>query len=169
VLDFADLFRRLAQHDSRAALREMAAWRQQDDPVFGRPRIWAAGFQFLDDVAAGKVLVEADDVIFWGSRDQRDLLLSLSRRWPTMPPHIRASVEKRLLAGPPPVKGASADTNRRWRAAVILDRVTWLHEQGCVFATKVEPTLARLRKVVPQWTPAEANRAADSQEMRGGQ
>ena len=50
----------------------------------------------------------------------------------------------------------------------ILDRVTWLRNQGCVFATNVEAKLRKLRKMAPQWVPAEAAGAADSREMRGG-
>ena len=169
VLDFANLFRRLVQHDKAAALCELAAWRQHDDPVFGRLRIWAAGLdKFLDDWGAGEVLANADDAIFWGSRDQRDLLLSLRRRWQSMPADIRATIEKRLLAGPPTIKNLSAAWNRQSRAFATLNRITWLRDQGCVFATNVETTLARLRKVVPQWKPAEAARAANSQEARGG-
>jgi hypothetical protein len=169
VKDFANLFRRLVQHDTAAALRELAAWRQHDDPVFGRLRIWAAGQDgLLDDVAAGKILAVADDAIFWGFHDQRDLLLSLRHRWSTMPADIRATIEKRLLAGPPPVKGGSADSNRQRRAFAILNRVMWLHNQGCVCGSKVESSVARLRKMVPQWTPAAAVDAADSREIRGG-
>ena len=169
VKDFSNLFRRLVQHDKAAALRELAAWRQHDDPVFGRLRIWAAGQDgVLDDVVAGRVLAEADDAIFWGFHDQRDLLLALRRRWSTMPADIRATIEKRLLAGPPPSKGVSADSNRQRRAFAVLDRVTWLRNQGCVFWTKTETTLARLHKLVPPWTPAAAVHAADSREIRGG-
>jgi hypothetical protein len=169
MLDFAELFCRLVQYDKAAALHETAAWRRHNDPVFGRLRIWAAGCdEFLDGAAASEVLAEADDEIFWNSHDQRDLLLSLRHTWPTMAAEIRTTIERRLLAGPPPVKGASAASNRQWRALVTLDRVTWLREQGCVFSTKVETTLARLRKAVPQWTPGNAVHAADSREMRGG-
>jgi hypothetical protein len=169
MLAFADLFRRLVQHDKATALREMAAWRRCDDPVFGRLSIWAAGQdEFLDGAAAGEVLAEADDEIFWNLSDQRDLLLSLRHCWPTMPAEIRATIEKRLLAGPLPVKGATTASNRRRRALVTLNRVMWLHKQGCIFSTKVETALARLRKVVPQWTPENAHDAADSREGRGG-
>jgi hypothetical protein len=67
VLDFADLFRRFVQHDKAAALRELAAWRQHDDPVFGRLRIWAAGLDnFLHDAAASDVLADIDDADFLG-------------------------------------------------------------------------------------------------------
>jgi hypothetical protein len=169
VFDFADLFRRLVQYDRAAALRELAAWRQHDDPVFGRLRIWAAGLDnFLDDAAASEIIANSVDAIFWGSRHQRDLLLSLRSRWQTMPAEIQATIERRLLAGPPPVEGLPAARKRQRRAFAILDRVTWLREQGCALGTDIEKTLARLRKVVPQWTPAEAARAADSQEARGG-
>jgi hypothetical protein len=169
VLDFAELFRRLIHHDKAAALQEIAAWRQHDNPVFGRLRVWEAGIDnFLDDNAAGEILAMADDGLFWGSRDERDLLLSLRNRWQTMPSHRRVIVETRLLTGPPPVKGASAARNRQWQALTVLDRVTWLRGQGCVFGNKVEATLARLRKVVPQWTPAGAAHAAESREARGG-
>lgn len=169
VLDFADLFRRLAQYDKAAALREFAAWRQQGDPVFGRLRIWAAGLEnFLGDAAASEILANPDNAIFWGSRHQRDLVLSLRSRWQTMPADIRAAIERRVLAGPPPVEGFTTARNRQWRAVAILDRATWLRDQGCVFGTDIEKTLARLRKVVSQWAPAEAARAADSLEARGG-
>ena len=65
MLDLAELFRRLVQYDKAAALREMLAWRRHNDPVFGRLRIWASGYdEFLYGAAASEVLAEADDEIF---------------------------------------------------------------------------------------------------------
>jgi hypothetical protein len=169
VLEFVDLFRRLAQHDKAAALQESTGWRQSNDPLFDRLRIWTARLDnFLDDEIASKTLLDLDDSIFWGSRDQRDLLLTLRHRWQTMPAQVRAIIEMRLLAGRPAVKRKSAAINRQWQAHSILDRVTWLQSEGCLFVTDVEATLAHLRKVVPQWTPAEAAQATDSHESRGG-
>ena len=54
VADFANLFRRLVQQDKAAALCELAAWRQHDDPVFGRLRIWAAELDNLLDGAVAE-------------------------------------------------------------------------------------------------------------------
>ena len=169
VLDFTNLFRRLVEHDKESALRELAAWRQHDDPVFGRLRVWAARLgSLLDDAFAGEVLANLDDATFWGSYDRPDLLLSLRQRWHTMPADIMMTIEKRLLQGPPTIEGVSGAGNRHLRAIAILDRVIWLRDQGCCFATDVEANVALLRKVVPQWTPAEAAGAAASQESRGG-
>jgi hypothetical protein len=169
VLEFVDLFRRLVRHDKAAALQELEAWRRFSDPIFERLRIWAAQLDdFLDDTIASQILAHLDDSIFWNSRDQRDLLLSLRHRWPTMPAEVQAVIETRLLAGPPAVERKSAAINRQWRANAILERVTWLRSEGCLFAADVEARLARLRKMAPRWTPAEAARAVDSRESRGG-
>jgi hypothetical protein len=169
VLDFVELFRRLVQHDSGAAKQELAAWRAQDDPVFMRLRIWAAGLDnFLDDASAGEILATCGDMLFWGPRDQRDLLSSLQSRWKNLPSDSRQMIESRLLNGPPRVKGATAEQNKLWRASAILDRVTWLRKQGCNFERNVDKALARMQETVPQWKPEEADRAADSNEARGG-
>ena len=74
VLDFTMHFLRLVQENKGAALREVAAWRAGEDPVFERLRVWAAGLGgFLDDNIAGDILANCDDAFFWRLRDQRDL------------------------------------------------------------------------------------------------
>lgn len=169
VFEFVELFHRLVLHDKQAALREFAAWRSQDDPVFGLLRVWAAGLEgFVDNETAGEIFATLDDGIFWGSRDQRDLLLALRQRWRSLSPARRKEIERRLLNGPPSLRRAPASHNRQRKAYHVLDRVTWLRDQGCDFDHRVDAPLARFRQEVPQWEPRHAAAAADSNEARGG-
>lgn len=169
VLTFTALFRRLLEHDREAALREFAAWREDDDIVFGRLRVWAAGLSnLLSDETAGEVLIHARASVFWGLRHQRDVLLTLGSRWQTLPPEMRLALERRLLAGPPPVRRAPPERRRQWHSVAILERVYWLQEQGCRFTFDLDKAAPRLRALVPDWIPQEARRAADSHEGHGG-
>ena len=117
---------------------------------------------------ASELLVATHDRVFWGSRDQRDVLLALRDSWNRMPDDLKATIEERILAGPPTYKGLSASNNRKHKAWAILERVTWLQQEGCSFATKMPGRLSRLGKTVPEWTREGAAHAADSRESRGG-
>ena len=66
ILRFARLFKKLLEQDRAVALREFWIWPQNDDPIFARLRIWAAGLpDLLDPASAGRVLAEASDRVFW--------------------------------------------------------------------------------------------------------
>ena len=169
VMEYVAHFERLRQHDKSVARGEWAAWRRGNDPVFGRLRVWATGLaEFLCADEAGRELIDSDDVLFWGSRDQRDVLLALKTRWATLAPDLRIVLEKRILKGPPRAKHASAAQNRAWHAVEVLDRIGWLNNEGCAFATRTDKLIARLVKVAPQWRQEQAAHAADSNEARGG-
>ena len=169
VSEFVALFRRLLAIDKQAALDEFAAWRGKDDPVSGRLKIWATGLDgLLADVAAADEFTSSHDAIFWGSRDARDVLISLSKRWNGLPAANRAEIERRLLAGPPRRRDLSANTNLTWKAHEVLQRVTWLRSRACQFHDDADAKLKRFQELVPEWTPDQASSAADSIEGRGG-
>jgi len=169
ILRFARLFRTLVQQDKAAALREFGAWPQDDDPIFERMRLWAAGLEdFLDAEKAGEVFQTVSRRVFWGSRDQRDLLLALARRWKGLSRKDRHALGAKLKAGLPRERRDDPKLYLKWRAHSILQRLGWLQSQGCEFDFDVEAVLAQARAALPEWRDEEVARAADSTEGRGG-
>jgi hypothetical protein len=169
VLRFAALFRRLATRNRSAALRELTAWRRDDDPIFARLRIWAAGIPgLLDARTAGKILSTVTNRAFWSERDKRDLLLVLARRWSELSPAHRKLLERRLRRGMPRKRIVNPDHFSKVRAYSIADRLAWLRVQGCAFSFDIDAEIAALRATIPDWTIEEGTHAADSLEGRGG-
>jgi hypothetical protein len=171
ILKFTGLFKRLVTVDRAAALRELVAWPQDDNPIFARLRVWAAGIPgLLDAEQAGKVLTAASDRVFWGDRDQRDLLLVLARRWSEFSPEIRKALERRLRRGPARKPYHDPDIYPKLRAHSIVNRLIWLSTHGCKFTFDVDAEIATLRTVIPaDWMREELGaHAADSIEGRGG-
>lgn len=169
ILKFAALFMRLVTLDRAAALKEFAAWRSDDEAIFARLRIWTVGVTgLLDAKQAGQILTAASDRVFWGSRDQRDLLLVLVKRWNELSPADRKVLELRLRRGLPRKRHDNPDLYRKWRAYSIVERLSWLKAQGCTFTFDVDGEIATARTAIPSWKPEEGAHAADSIEGRGG-
>jgi hypothetical protein len=168
VLFYAGLYKRLAELSPVAAKHEYNSW-QEDDTVFARLRIWACTLAgVLTDEEAGKLLVGLPDSVFWNGTYQRDLLLSLQKRWGSMPQDSVATIEVRLLAGPPPAENDNGPDIAQRRAWFSLNRICWLHNQGCQFTFNFDAESARLRALAPKWQPEYAERAARSLESQAG-
>jgi hypothetical protein len=170
ILKFAVLFKRLVALDCALALRELTAWRQDDDPIFARLRIWAAGIPgLLDARQAGNILKTVSDRVFWGDRDQRDLLLVLARRWSELPPATRKALERRLRRGLPRKRDYDLDSYSKLRVHLIMERLVWLQTQGCTFSFDVNAEIEALRTAIPAELMREmGTHAVDSREGRGG-
>jgi SIR2-like domain len=169
IQQFVDLFRALLDKDRVAALREFEAWPRNDDPVFARLLIWAAGLSnFLDPDTSGRVLVGASDRVFWGQVHQRDLLLALARRWSAIPQTARAILERRLRKGPPNKRSYSKADFAKFRAYSVADRLSWLKAEGCQFDFDADFVIAKQRSAIPNGDKADGSHAADSMEGRGG-
>lgn len=169
VFWYIGLFERLMAQDPARARREFDAWLTHDNTLFYRLRVWACSLaDFLPASVATATLVGLPDEAFWTERGQRDLLLALKARWNAFDPASRAEIEKRLLKGPPLLKGLSRDRWREWHAHAILGRTLWLQQEGCVFLRPIDAALAKARAAAPQWQDKYAATAADSQEARGG-
>ncbi|MEX1231925.1 MAG: SIR2 family protein [Planctomycetaceae bacterium] len=166
---FTNLFNELVRTDALKATEEFNTWRASNDEVFGRLRFWAAGFP---EVATANIFSRIvgglDDDSFWNGRNQRDLLLVLSRRWHELSGRSKKRIEKRLLLGPPKWKREDETPFRERRAWQILDRLQWLADKGCKFTFDVTTEIAKLLPYAPQWNPSQATKAADSREGRGG-
>ena len=55
----------------------------------------------------------------------------------------------------------------QFNASKVLNRITWLADQGCKFNFDVDLEVKRLQKLSPSWKPEYAKKAADP-PMRGG-
>jgi hypothetical protein len=168
VLPFVALFRRLVEHDTRAARFEFRSWRQ-DDEIFARLRVWACGFPAIvgpSDFA--DLILGLEDADFWTFKGERDLLLVLRRRWTELDIGPRDQIVERIMQGPPrPERQSKADHTRRsahWR----LSRLFWLAKNGCDLGVNLAKVTARLRRAVPGWQDEWADRAADDNDGRSG-
>jgi hypothetical protein len=170
IFKFVTSFKRLVGVNCGAASRELAAWSQNDDPVFARLRIWAAGIpNLLDAEQAGRTLTTTPDRVFWGSRDQRDLLVVLARRWSDLSTPVRKKLEERLRRGLPRQRYHDRNEYPQRRAYSIVERLTWLRVQGCTFTFDVDAEITALRTAMPEeWMNAIGADATSSLEGRSG-
>lgn len=162
-------FKRLVAIDISAASREMLSWPLDDDTVFSRLRIWTSGMpELVSTHALGEVFTTLSDSAFWSSYHQRDLLMTLAKRWSDLPDSSRKLAERRLLDGPPRTFHDDAQEYDRYRASATLSRLTWLASQGCTFAANLQIEMDRIKIIVPDWKSEYADKAADSMEPHGG-
>jgi hypothetical protein len=168
-LKYVELFERLFGCNPAMAKSEYHAWWLDDDNVFARLRIWAAGKpEMLNGSEAGCLICNLTDAVFWKSCHQRDLMITISRRWNSFSPAIRKRIEKRLLRGDTRWDGEHKPDYVKRRAWDSLSRIYWLKDSGCHIDSNIIAESEKLRKVVPQWQPRHAAKAAASMEMRSG-
>ena len=158
VIEFTSVFDRLIQIDLKAARREFSKWPIEDDTIFARLRIWAAGkSEFISDDQFGPILVQIRDKAFWNPSHQWDLLHTLVARWEGLSANTRAEIEKRLLKGPSKRDQEKEEDFKKRRALSILDRITWLFRKGCKLHLNLEEETDRLRVFLPDWKPEYAD------------
>jgi len=169
VLQFAAQFSQLVDENESAARREFAHWHIDDDTIFARLRIWAAG---KPKVASPReftsIFKSLNDRVFWGERQQRDLLLVLVGRWGDLTNTQRRQIENRLLKGPARWSKEKSATFKARSAWSVLNRVHWLADAGCKFSFDIEARTATLRDIAPDWKPEYAKKASASLESRSG-
>ena len=166
---FVSHFKRLVEIDIDAASREWVSWPTDDDAVFSRLRIWTSGNpELVSAQGFGEVFTALSDYAFWSSYHQRDLLMTLAKRWAELPSLARQSLEQRLLDGPLELLNFDPQLNEQYRASASLSRLTWLVSRGCTLAANVQIEMDSLKTIVPDWKPEYADKAADSMESHGG-
>lgn len=169
VLFYVSLFNRLLILNSKAAKQEYLAWWTDDDKVFARLRIWAAGLQeILSGAEAGQIICSLNDDVFWDGYNQRDLMLTLSQRWSDFSATLKKRLEKRLLRGCMRWEREDKNKYEGRRAWHTLNRIHWLMNKGCSFDFDVQNESAKLQKLVPEWESNHAANAAASLEGRTG-
>ena len=169
VLYFANQFQRLMAVNLGAAKTEFEIWPVDDQSMFSRLRIWASGLPKL--VSAQKfdtVMEEISDEAFWNSRNTRDLLLTISKRWNELDTNIKKKIEERILQGPKRWDNEEHEHFADRRAWASLNRLHWLNQQGCDLQLDLEEATIELGKLAPEWKQEYAISAAESLEGRGG-
>ena len=163
IIHFQKLMTRLARIDIEAARRQIRSWPSQDEYVFARLRIWAAGAGLLSPGEAGEIFSALSDRVFWGTDHERDLLYALRDRWNDLLPNDRDALEQRLLTGSFPWD-ANIPGERREEASAYdrMSRLHWLYIQGVAFSFDVSEIIRTLRAAAPRWTERAGDTVADS-------
>ena len=65
IIMLQNLMARLAAHDPQAARTEIAGWPTDDEQVFARLRIWAAGQTLSSPGEAAEIFLGLPDIVFW--------------------------------------------------------------------------------------------------------
>lgn len=159
---FQQLMSRFVEVAPEAARPEIARWPAQDNYIFGRLRIWAAGLQITPPNEAADMLLGFPDDIFWGSEHQRDLLFAIRDRWNDFSEADRARIEERLRTTSFPWSDSTQGGKARAEAHHRLDRLHWLKSQGVAFSFDVNAEKTALRRAAEGWSERSGQQAADS-------
>jgi len=167
VLIFYRLFAKLAEFDGSAASKELSVWLSKDEYLFTRLGICAGGISGLvSDQAFFAQLVNLSDELFWDYWHRSDLLHVLAKRWNAFTEAMKQTLEQRLLAGIKPSDDETTEDFNKRNASVILNRLHWLQNQGCLFTFDLAAETKKLQAYSPQWTQDKVNNAAESSGSR---
>lgn len=152
VLELQRLTGRLAAHDPAAARSEFLCWPKDDDGIFARLRIWAVGQTAITDVEeAAAVVTSLSDKAFWSDLHQRDLLLTIKRRWNEFPAEGRAEIERKLLETSYP--WTNKELAEEHSAHYRFERLRWFMAEGLPLSfdvnAMVDSLSARLGRDLP--------------------
>ncbi len=169
LIQFSTVFAQLVTVDRLAAKQEFQSWLTDDDAVFARLRIWAAGFnEIVSRSEFGSLINSLSDDAFWDIHHQRDLLLVLTTRWKRLQPVERRLIETRLVKGPKRWRAENNKEFRRRRAWSTLQRLSWLQAAGLKLSSVAASKAVEAQQSLPDWKPHYADKAADSLEGRSG-
>jgi hypothetical protein len=167
IIFFSSLFERLITFNITLANREFNAWPVNDDTIFSHLRIWAAGWnELISDEAFGSFMVELSDNAFWASYHQRDLLITLAKRWTGLGKKTRQGIENRLLQGRSKREWENDDEFRKNKARDTADRLLWLANNGCEFNFDLSDEIGKLKQIAPEWKPEYISKATNSDETK---
>ncbi|MEP9356003.1 SIR2 family protein [Xanthobacter sp. KR7-65] len=157
---FVNMMTRLAKADPVAAKAEFDRWPLNNNQVFSRLRIWAAGQPaLLDPGQAAAVFLSLDEETFWTDQQERDLLHAIRDRWSEMSEADRERLEQRLLTGSFPWP-ESRDDLAILNAHCRLNRLQWLSNRGVEFGFDLEVEMTAIRQIAIDWEPRFANSTA---------
>ncbi len=159
VIRFTSVFECFMEIDLEEARHEFSKWPIEDDTIFTRLRIWAAGkSDLMPDDEFGSVLTDMSDEAFWDDSHEWDLLHTLLARWDGLKDDTCVEIEKRILKGRVRRKEEDEEEFKKWRTLSILARITWLSQKGCKLHLNLEEETDRLRGFVPDWKPEHVDK-----------
>jgi hypothetical protein len=168
VVHFVNLIQRLIEKDISAAKQEFLSW-GKDDHVFARLSVWISSeVRLFAGSEAANIILELDDGVFWDSYSQRDLLITLKKRWHDYNRKSRKLIEKRILQGRKQYKFEKDTEYLNDRSWQVLDYIYWLALEGCTLSFNLEKETQKLMKLAPNWKTEYAQKADRSLQGRGG-
>ena len=162
IIMMQNLMGRLAALDPAAARTEIAGWPRDDEQIFARLRIWAAGQRLLSPHEAAEIFLELPDIVFWAALHERDLLYALRDRWDDLSEEDRTAIKRRLRTSSYPWSNEVPGGPSRAKALARMSRLHWLSRAGVVFSFDVAAEINSLRAFAPEWTEEAGDHAADS-------
>lgn len=168
VMHFVNLMQRLMEKDISAAKQEFLSW-GKDDHVFAHLSVWISGeVRLFTGSEAANIILELDDDAFWDSYSQRDLLITLKKRWHDYNLKSKKLIEKRILQGIKQYKFEKDTEYLHDRSWQVLNYIHWLASEGCTLSFNLEKETQKLIKLAPNWKTEYAQKADDSLQGRGG-
>lgn len=169
IQQFAEYFTQLSQINKIAARHEFLSWPMDDDTIFTRLRIWASSkSDIISKSDFTKFIKSLNNDIFWNNYSQRDLLITIKKRWETLSPLSRNKIEKKILKGPEQESWEEQENFTRRRAWRILERLLWLQTSGCELSSSTGEQIQQLRSIVPDWHDDNAQNAITPHGSRSG-
>ena len=122
----------------------------------------------VPDDQFGLILADMSDGAFWDDSHEWNLLHTLSARWNGLSDDTRVKIETRLLQGRSRRQQEKEEDSKEQRALSILARITWLSQRGCKLHLNLEEETDRLRELVPDWNPEDADAVVSYWGTRSG-
>ncbi|MDC7675553.1 SIR2 family protein [Asticcacaulis machinosus] len=152
--------------DAASAKREIALWPVQDNQIYARLRIWAAGqVKATTSTEAADIILALSDEAFWSESHTRELLFALRQRWQDLDAVAREAIENKILHSsqmwPESVSGGVESAEAYYR----LQRLNWLSKNGVDLSFDYEEVVNGLRQLAPDWKD-DARDVAETNVMR---
>lgn len=164
ILHFSELFTGLLKVDKNQAKKEYSLWTIEENPIFSLLRIWAAGNKtIISNHQFKKFIGSISDEDFWSTNNNRDILMTLRKRWNQQNIQTKQYLEQRILTGPI-VKNDGEDESsyverQAWNA---LNRINWLAKNNCRLTIDIEAETQVLQEIAPKWKIEYIEYAAES-------
>lgn len=152
-------FKNLLEVDLKVAVKESKMWHFEDH-LFDRLIIWACdNKELVDNQQFNDFFSKMTRNDLWKKVKTRDLLLVLVKRWGDFNDEVQCHIESLLSQGRE--IETEDERNCQWQAYGVLNRITYLQENGCEFKGDVSEVITAFSKLVPEWNAANAKKSIE--------
>ena len=145
IIRYIERFKTLVEVNPSRAKKEFKSWPPDDRNIYGRLRIWAAGYnQLLSNSEAGDVFEHLPPELFWGRLHRKDLKYSLKARWNSLPDTTTDIIEKRVLRGCEPNVKVNVRENFEKSASLVIKFGSWMIKSGLNVSDKFVADISNL-------------------------
>jgi hypothetical protein len=152
-----ELFDRLAEHAPEIALGHVLTWPKEDKYFFRKLRLYALSKPTLfSSNELAKRLLTLNQSDFWDTDVCRELLFLLVDRWNEFAENEKASIGKRILAGPDKADFWSDEDYPRIRDESAARYARYMELQGCSLVKAQGTHLVEIITSIDRWNDAWA-------------